>query len=72
MMADAFAYIFGGNIDPVSIVITRASSLAVSIGYACGIDYPECTIQELQKKADEMMYRDKAEYYRNSGINRRR
>lgn len=35
-------------------------------GYALSIDYPEFSRDELLKKADEKMYRDKSEWYRNN------
>ncbi|MCR5348346.1 MAG: diguanylate cyclase [Bacilli bacterium] len=45
---------------------------SVSIGYACAI-VAGTSVDFLIKKADEMMYRDKAEYYqRHPDINRRR
>ncbi len=47
-------------------------SLSVSVGYASHKDNPHADMDELERIADQMMYADKAEYYRLSGIDRRR
>lgn len=49
----------------------NVDSLAMSIGYATARDNPGCRIEELEKKADEQMYRSKSRFYREKGIDRR-
>ncbi len=44
--------------------------LALSIGVASRIDYPDASIAELQKISDEIMYKNKEEYYKENGIDR--
>lgn len=46
-------------------------SLSVSIGYASYADNKELNIHELERKADDAMYKSKAEYYEKKGIDRR-
>ncbi len=46
--------------------------LSLSIGYATHVDYPEASIEELERIADSKMYDDKALYYKTSGIERRK
>ncbi len=46
-------------------------SLSVSIGYAAHADNEELNIHELEKKADDAMYKSKAKYYEKKGIDRR-
>ncbi len=46
-------------------------TLSLAAGYALAEDYPGLTVEELVKKADQVMYAAKAEYYRNSGNDRR-
>ena len=43
----------------------------IAIGYAF-INQNEMTMEEASKKAEEMMYREKAEFYRHSGMERRK
>ena len=50
---------------------TEAKHLSVAAGYAPSADYPDLTVEELVKKADQAMYAAKAEYYRKSGRDRR-
>jgi len=42
----------------------------LSIGVASRIDYPDASIAELQKISDEIMYKNKEEYYKENGIDR--
>ena len=49
----------------------EVKTLSLAAGYALAGDYPGLTVEELVKKADQAMYAAKAEYYRNSGIDRR-
>ncbi len=44
--------------------------LALSIGVASRTDYPDASIAELQKISDEIMYKNKEEYYKENGIDR--
>ncbi len=47
-------------------------SLALSIGYAiCKDEHPDISIEELQRIADEEMYRAKNRYYQETGFDRR-
>ena len=45
--------------------------LNISCGYACAGDFPDLTVRELMKKADEDMYAAKRRYYEQSGHERR-
>ena len=42
------------------------------MGYATKKENPSMNIQQLCKLADSQMYKAKAEFYKNSGIERRR
>ena len=46
-------------------------SLSVSIGYAAHAGNEELNIHELERRADDAMYKSKAEYYEKKGIDRR-
>ncbi|MCR5747917.1 MAG: GGDEF domain-containing protein [Lachnospiraceae bacterium] len=46
--------------------------ITMSIGYAAHKDKPEATIDDLEHIADEDMYSDKAKFYQERGIERRR
>ncbi len=46
--------------------------MSASVGYAAYGDYPGATVEELQAKADEAMYKDKSAFYQASGFNRRK
>ena len=46
--------------------------MSISVGYASRAEDNGLDIHELQKKADEAMYRAKERYYREKGIDRRR
>lgn len=46
--------------------------MSMSIGYASGGDYPELSLQELIALADQNMYAEKAAYYKQKGIDRRK
>ena len=50
----------------------RIKKLSVSCGYASSREFPSVNIAELSRISDERMYAAKAEYYRHSGIDRRR
>ena len=47
-------------------------TLSTSYGYVCHIEFPEKSITDLAKVADDRMYEDKARYYQLHGNNRRR
>lgn len=49
----------------------EVKALSLAAGYALAGEYPGLTVEELVKKADQAMYAAKAEYYRNSGNDRR-
>ncbi|MCR5772715.1 MAG: GGDEF domain-containing protein, partial [Butyrivibrio sp.] len=49
-----------------------SEKLAISIGFASVADNQEATMEDLEKIADQMMYEDKAAYYSQNGIDRRR
>ena len=48
------------------------ASIQISIGYASKKENPSMNIHQLCKLADSQMYKEKAEFYKNSGIERRR
>ena len=50
----------------------RVKKLSISCGYASAREFPSENIAELSRVSDERMYLEKAEYYRRSGIDRRR
>ena len=50
----------------------RIEKLSISCGYASSREFPSVNITELSRISDERMYADKAEYYRRSGIDRRK
>ena len=49
-----------------------SSQLSISIGYACGMDHPNQSIENLIRIADFQMYQDKAAYYQIKEHDRRR
>ena len=50
----------------------KIKSLHLAAGYALAEDYPDLTSEKLVHEADLAMYEAKAEYYRKTGIERRR
>lgn len=48
-----------------------ASSLTISVGYASKREFQKETVLEMAKIADQRMYKAKAEYYSNKGLDRR-
>lgn len=46
--------------------------LSASYGFVSSVEYPESSILELARKADERMYEAKARYYHEKGVDRRR
>lgn len=48
------------------------ASIQISIGYASKKENPSMNIHQLCKLADSQMYKEKAEFYKDSGIERRR
>ena len=50
----------------------KVESLSVSCGYASSREFPSETVTELGRISDERMYEAKSEYYRRTGIDRRR
>ena len=46
-------------------------NMSIAAGHACKVDYPDANIDELAKLADERMYKAKAEYYKNNGLDHR-
>lgn len=49
----------------------RTVRLSISIGCASINEFPDKTVHELAKLADDRMYRDKEQYYRTRGVDRR-
>ena len=47
-------------------------ALSVSYGYVSGLEYPDSSITQLARVADERMYAAKARYYQSIGKDRRR
>lgn len=50
----------------------HVDSLAISVGAAGISEFPDSTVVDLAKKADARMYDDKSEYYKKTGIDRRK
>ncbi len=50
----------------------KVMRLAVSAGYVTRSEFPDKTVREMEKMADERMYRDKDRFYLESGQDRRR
>ena len=50
----------------------RIKKLSISCGYASSREFPSVNITELSQISDDRMYDAKAEYYRTSGIDRRK
>lgn len=50
---------------------SAVKTLSLSAGYALASEHEELTVEKLVREADKAMYAAKAEYYRNSGIDRR-
>lgn len=46
--------------------------VSLSIGFAKGSEYPSASFDKLHRKADQMMYADKVEHYRNKVFDRRK
>ena len=51
---------------------TIVKTLSVSSGYACAKDHAGISIEKLIHKADQLMYYNKAQYYRQAGVDRRK
>lgn len=51
---------------------SRGQALSLAAGYALAADAAECSAEKLVRAADQAMYANKAAYYRNHGIDRRR
>lgn len=49
----------------------KVKEISLSIGYAAKRDFPELSLIELKKTSDKMMYKDKDNYYKTKGIDRR-
>ena len=50
----------------------KVKSLAIAKGVVVCNQYPKLSMQEIEKIADQLMYKDKSDYYKNSGIDRRK
>lgn len=48
-----------------------ADKMAIAVGVVCCEEYPDKDITEIEKLADEIMYKNKAAYYKQKGIERR-
>jgi len=51
---------------------SKVKNLALSVGYVCHDAYPQYSMEELMKLADELMYQDKNRYYEKTDKERRR
>ena len=49
----------------------KVRNLSISIGYAFAIDNEDISIEKLVRKADKDMYKSKAKYYEEKGLDRR-
>ncbi len=45
--------------------------LTLSAGWVARGEFPDCTLEEVLREADRRMYQNKAEWYKNSGLDRR-
>ena len=75
MGGDEFAIILTNTKDNITNlkeeILARASKwqgrhlkeVHFAMGYACRVDFPELSLEELLKIADEKMYEDKKRYY---------
>ena len=50
---------------------TFVDSLSISIGSACHAEYPDASIEELEKLADKSMYEEKEKHYEQLGLSPR-
>ncbi|MCR4956105.1 MAG: GGDEF domain-containing protein [Lachnospiraceae bacterium] len=46
--------------------------ITMSVGYAAAKDYQDVSVEDLERYADEDMYKEKARYYQETGIDRRK
>jgi diguanylate cyclase (GGDEF)-like protein len=81
---DEFSVIIHESVEEAHIMLSRfdaevaswqgnmVKKLAVSYGFVASVEYPELSFDEISALADELMYANKAEYYRINGIDRRR
>ncbi|MDO5155753.1 MAG: GGDEF domain-containing protein [Eubacteriales bacterium] len=59
------------NNEAINWVGTQVDALSFSIGYATKQEFPNETVVEIAKIADERMYKDKEQYYSKKGVDRR-
>lgn len=50
----------------------KVDKVSVSVGYAIAEEHKDLSIEELVKEADKGMYKQKEEYYRKNGLDRRK
>ncbi len=50
----------------------KVGGMAISAGYVTRSEFPDKTMREIEKTADERMYRAKDQYYKEYGIDRRK
>lgn len=50
----------------------KIKGLTISLGWVSSSDYPGMSFDELERKADEIMYQNKTNYYLTTGIERRK
>jgi diguanylate cyclase (GGDEF)-like protein len=81
---DEFSVIIHGNVEEAHKMLSRfdaevaswqgdiVKKLSIAYGFVVSIEYPELSFDEISALADDLMYTNKAEYYRKNGIDRRR
>jgi len=81
---DEFSVIMHGSVEDAHLMLSRfdaevaswqgdlVKELAVSYGFVAAVENPQLSFDEISALADELMYANKAEYYRRSGTDRRR
>ncbi len=81
---DEFTVLMHGSVGDAHLMLSRfdtevaswqgsmAKNLAISYGFVAAVENPNLSFDEISALADDLMYTNKAEYYRRSGIDRRR
>lgn len=50
----------------------KIGKLSISVGYALAKEHPGMTVEKMVNVADKMMYKNKADYYQRTGMDRRK
>jgi diguanylate cyclase (GGDEF)-like protein len=80
---DEFSVIIHDSVENAHIMLSRfdaevsswqgdtVKKLAIAYGFVASVESPDLSFDEISALADELMYTNKAEYYRKKGIDRR-